>query len=68
MTDFASVVADIRYFADISAEISEILIHASEGREKREERGETIKEGRERIKGREERRVSYVSRGCHVST
>ena len=27
MTNFASVVADIRYFADILAEISEILIH-----------------------------------------
>ena len=28
MPDFASIVADIRYFADILAEISEILIHA----------------------------------------
>ena len=27
MTDFASVVTDIRYFTDISAEISEIFIH-----------------------------------------
>ena len=27
MTDFASIVTDIRHFIDISAEISEIFIH-----------------------------------------